>query len=359
MLARCALGLLLVLICSPAGADVRSWTDRQGNTMRAEFVRVHEGRVVLKSGTQTKQVPLANLSQQDQDYVASQLNRKATRSGDDEGGQPVRIWTDTKGNQVAASFVRMNDTQAMLAENGKPRPIGFAELSDRDQEHIKELLRSQGQEQQVSALEQHVEQAKAAAAAAAAQQAGSAASPPSIPSPSSNPFQERMQQEAEARQQRADEQRQRDEQRRAEEQERRRQQQEAADQQRAEFARQQEEHRQRMQEMQQQSQTPISRFIPTPPTSSFETTTVTEYRCSKCNKVVPENISAGGTCPHCGVYFDYTESPTGQRQYANSSSSGSSSSSYRISGRSVRGLVFLVILVGSAVAGLWKKFGGG
>jgi hypothetical protein len=85
------------------------------------------------------------------------------------------------------------------------------------------------------------------------------------------------------------------------------------------------------------------------------TTTITEYRCSKCNNVVPASISAGGHCPHCGVYFEYSEAPGGQRTYA-SNSGGFDWSNFRVSGRAIKGIIFLVVLIGSGVAALVRKF---
>ena len=348
--------LLLFGVTPTAQAEIRTWTDKQGQTTKAEFVRVFEGRVVLKAGTQTLQVPVSQLSQQDQDYVASKLNKKGR--GKDEGDSlPIRFWTDAKGNQTAASFVRMNGTQVVLSESGRPRPIDFAELSEADREHIKGLLREQGQEATIESLDRHVEAvAKAAAARQAARE--SAPSPP----PDNNPF-ERMRQQQEAA---AEQARQREEQRRQEEEQRRQEfeQRQAADrerrqQQAEEYKRQQEERNQQLQqqleESRQRSQESMQQMQERM-AAATSTTTITEYRCSKCNKVVPDNINAGGHCPHCGVYFEYSESPTGQREYA---SAGSSDwSNVRVTGRAIKGVVFLVILVGSGVAALWRKFAG-
>jgi hypothetical protein len=357
--------LLIILLWSPLclAGDVRTWTDKQGQTTRAEFVRIHEGRVVLKSGTKTLLVPLSQLSTQDQDYLEQQLNRK-TLGGKDDDKPPTRFWTDTKGNQTAASYVRMNDTMVVLAEGSRPRTIDFAELSQKDQDYIKDLLRKEGQEELVASLEKHVEDV--ARAAEAARQAAAPAAPSFTPpmmsgpsfapspaySPPANDFAERMRQQAEERRQADEARRQADEQRRqeaqqryAEEQQRRRQE-EAERQQR--YQEQREEQNQRMQER-------MANMM----ASTTGPTMVTEYRCSKCNGVVPDSVGAGGNCPHCGVYFEYSQSPTGQKTYASGSSSDSSgSSSYRIKGRAIRGIIFLVILVCGGAAALWRKING-
>lgn len=342
-----SLPVVLWLLCSslPARAEVRTWTDLQGRTTKAEFVRVFQGRAVLKAGTQTLQIPLSQLSEQDQQYVASQLNRKAGKDKDnDAAGQPVRFWTDVRGNQMAASFVQVNGTQVVLNDAGQPRQFNFVELSEQDREHIKGLLREQGQEAQIAVLDSHVE---ALAKAAAAQQEGHPSSAPASPAASGNSALDRMRQRNEERRQAEEERRQAYEQQQAAERERRQQQ--------AEEAKQRAEERQQVwQQQTQETQQRRQEQAQQRSEESLGTTTITEFRCSKCNKVVPGNISAGGNCPHCGVYFEYTESPTGQRQY---SPAGSSSwSNVRVTGRAIKGVIFLVVLVCSGVAALWRKF---
>jgi len=71
------LGCLLVGLT--VQASPRTWTDSQGRTIRAEFVRVYRGNVVLLRGNRVLTVPLGNLSQQDQQYVAQQLESKRPR----------------------------------------------------------------------------------------------------------------------------------------------------------------------------------------------------------------------------------------------------------------------------------------
>ena len=35
-------------------------------------------------------------------------------------------------------------------------------------------------------------------------------------------------------------------------------------------------------------------------------------RCSKCGKAVPSSSKAGGTCPHCGTYWDVEKDSSGR-----------------------------------------------
>jgi hypothetical protein len=75
---------------------------------------------------------------------------------------------------------------------------------------------------------------------------------------------------------------------------------------------------------------------------------VTGKACSNCNKEVPSHIGVGDSCPHCGVEFDYDET-TGEK---------SSSSSFRVRGRSIKGIIVLVVLVLSGLAALGRKMFG-
>jgi len=75
--------------------------------------------------------------------------------------------------------------------------------------------------------------------------------------------------------------------------------------------------------------------------------------CSNCNKEVPAHIGAGQRCPHCGVYFEYEESESGQRTYAK----GGGSSNVHISGRGVRGLIKIGVFVVFALLGFFGWLG--
>jgi hypothetical protein len=305
--------------------------------------------VVLKSGSQTQLVPLSQLSQQDRDYIESQLNKKR----DDDEGQPIRIWTDRLGNQITASFLRMNDTQVGLLEGGRPRAIAFMELSEADRKHIKDLLRQQGQQEQVAALEQHEEEA-AKAAAAAREAARQSAPPPPSYSPPSSPFMEEMrarqEQARQAEEQRRQEQAQRDAERRQRDQEAQQQRLAQQEEQRQRMAEQQQQFQQQMAEQSRQRMERMTN-LPSGPMM------VTEHICSKCRKTVSEDIGAGGNCPHCGAFFAWSEGPGGQRQYASNSGS-SDSGRFRMSGRAIKGIVFIVVFLVGGAAALWRKIAG-
>ncbi len=73
------IGLLILLTVGGAvvRAETRMWTDKNGNTIEAEFVKIFSGKVVLKlpNGKQVK-VPQSGLSQKDQDYLKSAIPPK-------------------------------------------------------------------------------------------------------------------------------------------------------------------------------------------------------------------------------------------------------------------------------------------
>ena len=53
--------------------DERIWTDSKGNTIRAKFVRMHEGDVILKRDSKAHKVPFNDLSAADQAFLRKAL----------------------------------------------------------------------------------------------------------------------------------------------------------------------------------------------------------------------------------------------------------------------------------------------
>ncbi len=60
-----------------ARAEMRMWTDKKGNSIEAEFVKIFSGKVILKlaNGKQVK-VPQSGLSKKDLEYLASAIPPK-------------------------------------------------------------------------------------------------------------------------------------------------------------------------------------------------------------------------------------------------------------------------------------------
>ena len=196
-----AVGLALTLVAA-AAAKERVWTDTAGRTMTAEFVRESDGDVTLLRAGKLVTVKLASLSERDQQAVRDlaagkevaddpapapaaepknpfepatpspvpatpapaptnpfEPTKPAEPAGDPApageppipiGKKPVpivsRIWTDTNGQQTTAKFVRVFGSNVVLSRAGKNVTIPFYTLSQADQDHVKELLTSRGQE---------------------------------------------------------------------------------------------------------------------------------------------------------------------------------------------------------------------
>jgi hypothetical protein len=57
-----------------------------------------------------------------------------------------RTWTDTQGRQVTGKFVRVFNGKVMISRPGRIVPVGFYDLSDADQQYVKDLLIERGEE---------------------------------------------------------------------------------------------------------------------------------------------------------------------------------------------------------------------
>ena len=66
--------LLIGLFAAPISARV--WTDKQGKKVEGTFVRVHEGKVIIRTNGKLLKVPFGALSQEDQRWVRDELTRK-------------------------------------------------------------------------------------------------------------------------------------------------------------------------------------------------------------------------------------------------------------------------------------------
>ncbi|MBW3598198.1 MAG: hypothetical protein KY475_13125 [Planctomycetes bacterium] len=57
-------------------ARIREWSDDQGNTVRAKYIRIHEDNVMLMQGRKVVPCPIAKLSAEDQDYLRTLLEAR-------------------------------------------------------------------------------------------------------------------------------------------------------------------------------------------------------------------------------------------------------------------------------------------
>jgi predicted RNA-binding Zn-ribbon protein involved in translation (DUF1610 family) len=182
----------------------RTWTNRDGKEIEADFIDVDEERATLKlrTGKEVK-VRLDLLCDDDQQFLRGLLARRRLRQatlteGDseqpaaklpsnlEEGTQEAseedtsstaaagasddtddayseegsgksasgtkkthkaetRTWTDLQGNRVTGKFVRIQGSNVMILRGNRPAFTDFWQLSAEDQQYVRELLVSRGQ----------------------------------------------------------------------------------------------------------------------------------------------------------------------------------------------------------------------
>lgn len=250
--------LVVLALASPAwaaAAKTRTWTDNQGRTMTAQFVRVFEGQVILSRGNKPLRVPFYSLSEDDQEYVKEQLTAK---------GQAHLIPPPPPKVEQAGP------------EGNRGSPDGPPGMS----------RPPMGMPPGASA--------------------------PSMP-PRSNPFSDinrdlqRMQEDTRRRQEEESRRRQEEESRRRQEESQRRQEESRREQQEMQAS------------MSPPSLSPPSmptmpsRPFPDRPMAgpSGPGPMMTAFECGKCGREVP-NAKPGDKCPRCGVQWDYVETADGQ-----------------------------------------------
>lgn len=131
-----------------ASGEVRTWIDKNGQRLSAEYVGFNNGSVVLKQGIRKYRVPLSTLSDEDQKYVQQKVTEAAkdAPATPNETTQPTgskattdpellellasipkpspvlsikaerRTWTDNQRRQVTAKFVRVNEEGHVVLE---------------------------------------------------------------------------------------------------------------------------------------------------------------------------------------------------------------------------------------------------
>ena len=114
----------------------RMWVDRQGRDIKARFIRVHDGNAVLKRGNRSQQIPLRDLSDADQKYIADKLiaddlARKAKK------GEGYRTWTDRDGDRLNAKLGELLDGDVTLLDGEKAQSVPFKKLAPGDQEFVR------------------------------------------------------------------------------------------------------------------------------------------------------------------------------------------------------------------------------
>jgi hypothetical protein len=134
---------LLLLAISPCflspvrGADdtLHPWTDVQGRTLQATFVKSDGTTLTIKWNGQVVPIPLATLSPESQ-ALAQKL---VQAQGSTPSTTRMHSWTDTQGRTLQATFIKADATTVTLNWNGQVVPIPLASLNAASQKLAKDL----------------------------------------------------------------------------------------------------------------------------------------------------------------------------------------------------------------------------
>lgn len=130
-------GMLGFFVASPAVARV--WTDQQGRSMNAKFVRVVGAVGVFQmAGGKVVKVPLAQLCESDQEYIRQEL-----------ADQGVRVWTDVQGRQMMAKYRRIRDGKVFVLQGQQITPLLFSQLSAADRLWVRDKAEMTGLAEQL------------------------------------------------------------------------------------------------------------------------------------------------------------------------------------------------------------------
>ena len=334
LLTFCLFGLAL-----RAAAAERTWTDVKGRSMKAEFVREVDGDVTFLKDGMLVTIPLTTLAERDRQIVRDLAAGKAVpdeappaaanpfeatpaaradATGDGAAKKPLpikeRVWTDRFGNQSTAKFVRMNGANVVLMRGNRPMNVLFHQLTSEDQDYVRELLTSRGQESQIPpAPPKPVEPSPENPGPESPPPAGPSFPPPSFPGPGpsfpsfpppgfggGSDFQQRIEEQRQQAEQRRQEMLAKIEQDRQE-----REQRNAENQQRF-----QESMEQRRQETEERRQNE------------------TVGECLSCKGQLTRAQTELDACPHCGVTWQFEVDSFGnKKRIYNASPIGSSSGS--------------------------------
>jgi hypothetical protein len=391
------------------GDEVRTWTDARGKTIQAEFVRVQNGQVTLKQNGRVVNVPLDRFSAADQEHIRSRAKGdaavKAPGNANDKKAvaadqaakaaaaelRETREWKDRAGRSIRARFTRFFGRQVVLAQGNKMHRVDFSVLSAADQEFLQSNFAALGKQDEVPRIavaqrEPNRDLAQGSAVVASTSEGTDpATSPPAMRTNMPFPFPptapgaadlasqiQVRQEEARARheQMRASIEKMREEMRAARERTPRPTVPQPAPTSPVAATTGSEppapNHALAHAPSEPIVRQPIINETPSPirpgrdktPASPFANSPIASHddgigTCSNCGKEVSGKYGAGDHCPHCGIYFAEETDEHGRTiakkdppWYEN------------LSGRKIKGIIFLVILVCSIIGGLIAKMRG-
>ncbi|MHC4403166.1 MAG: SHD1 domain-containing protein [Planctomycetota bacterium] len=169
--------LLFVLVATllaglSTAASARTWRDNQGNQVEAKFVRVHQGNVILNRGGRMLRVPLSDLIAEDRKYVedrlagrpvdrsepsktepssgtdgpSPRLRKSSSGEGNPADSEPMRTWTDIRGNKLVARFVNVIGNNIVLIKGSRKKAsYPFHGFSQTDQNYVRMIMTARGE----------------------------------------------------------------------------------------------------------------------------------------------------------------------------------------------------------------------
>lgn len=317
------IGLLLFSLATEA-AEERTWTDNQGKTLVGKLIEQNGDQITIEADGKRYTLPANRFSAEDQAYlksIASSAEDPAPVEADKQKKKiqiVERSWTDNANRTIKARFVRMNNGLVVL-QNASVQSVPFYNLSQDDQDYVREVLESRGQLNLIPARPPQPVNSERQPAVAPPANPGTNPFPAGS-NPTARELMERSQQQFRESQQRMQEQMEKS---RREAEERTRE-----FQARMEADRKQREEDQRKRDAEFQERMAKTRMpVPAPPpTVNFPTGppatipappnipnptiprppsfTQDQYRCDKCNRLISKIQAKNNThCPHCGVMW--------------------------------------------------------
>ncbi|MHB8902525.1 MAG: TFIIB-type zinc ribbon-containing protein [Thermoguttaceae bacterium] len=302
-----AWGILFVLASE---VEARKWTDSAGNEINAEYVRIHQGEVILRQGSRILKCPYDKFSEADKEYIRQQMESgqaKESRPGAltqiaggaapepaADGVRELRTWQDQRGNKILAQYAGFSAGNVELLKEGGRVSYRYDAFSTADQDYVAQILVADGRGSEVPARLPpagsegvpsvpmggygHVGPPMAEWSAPPYEVSAEPAEP-HYPEPPENPAMEMAQPAGESPASLAE------------------------------------------QAMENAATEPPGMPMPALPAMggpSHMPEMQVVWTCSACNRELPDGIDAGDKCPYCSTYLQYKEGPDGRRTNAGS-----------------------------------------
>ncbi len=300
MTRRVLLSSWCILLMLATSVEARKWTDVAGNQINAEYVRIHEGEVILRQGNRILKCPYDRFCELDKAYIRQQMeaesekeNRRlgvsqvggpvASEKSDDDEDYELRTWRDMQGNKILAQYAGFTAGRVELIKEGKRVSYRYEAFSPVDQQYVADILVTEGRGSEIPQQKQQGAEGSMGGASSGEggseeSDSGAQSSAPyevtSVPVESAEPpgmgASDRANRGGGP----------------------------------ASFS------------------PPISPPVPPPALPSMTPSIPSGpsyqmvYYCSHCKKQLPGTVKAGDCCPECGAYFSYKEGENGTKTYA-------------------------------------------